>query len=67
MEDKQETRGGARPGAGRPKTGTAKVPYTTRIAADVAEYLRSQDNAAAALEDIVRRTKAFKTWKEAQG
>jgi hypothetical protein len=56
--------GGKRNGAGRkPSPDVAKVPYGTKLEAEVVEYLRQCENAAKTLEDVIKRTKAFKEWK----
>jgi hypothetical protein len=60
-------RGGKRKGAGRkPSPNPIKVPYGTKLEFDVVEYLRQCENAAKTLEDVIKRTKAFKQWKESQ-
>lgn len=58
--------GGKRKGAGRPPTADAKQPYNTKLPPDVIAYLRSLENQAALLEAVIRRTTAFKRWKEKQ-
>lgn len=52
MEKKTETRGGARPGSGRKKTGAVYV--TTAIAGTPEEIRRLKDNAAAAGQSVSR-------------
>lgn len=59
--------GGKREGAGRkPSPGRAKVPYGTKLEAEVVEYLRQCENAAKTLEDAVKRSKGFREWKATQ-
>jgi hypothetical protein len=59
--------GGKRKGAGRkPSPKPLKVPYGTKLEFDVVEYLRQCENAAKTLEDVIKRTKAFKEWKADQ-
>jgi hypothetical protein len=52
------TRGGKRPGAGRPIGTTAKnkkISYTTRLRPDQIDWLRQQKNASGVLEKILDR------------
>ena len=64
---KTENRGGARKGAGRRPIGDSKkIPMTIKIAPDLRKYLKTLDNATAAIEAGLRRSKDFKTWKENQ-
>jgi hypothetical protein len=60
--------GGKREGAGRkPRPdGIAKVPYGTKLESEVVDYLRQCGNAAKTLEDVIKRTKSFRQWKESQ-
>jgi hypothetical protein len=58
------THGGKREGAGRkpaPK-GTQKVPYGTKLAPIVVEYLRQCKNASEAIDIAVRQSKSFREW-----
>lgn len=58
------SRGGKREGAGRrpaPK-GTQKVPYGTKLAPEVVEYLRQCKNASETIDLAVRRSKSFREW-----
>ena len=50
----------------KPSPDVAEVPYGTKLEGVVVEYLRQCDNAAKTLEDTIKRTKAFKEWKENQ-
>lgn len=61
--------GGKRKGAGRKSVpdGVAKVPYGTKLAPVVIEYLRSCDNAASTIEDTIKRSKAFREWRNSRG
>lgn len=52
MEERKETRGGARPGSGRKKTGAIYV--TTAISGSPEEIQRLKDNAAAAGQSVSR-------------
>ena len=56
--------GGSRKGAGRKPApdGTAKVPYGTKLAPIVVEYLRQCGNAAATIETAIKRSKTFRDW-----
>lgn len=59
------THGGPRtPGPGkslgRPPKPDAKVPMSVRLAPDVAEYLREQENQSVTVEEALRRTKGFR-------
>ena len=59
-------RGGKRKGAGRKPApvGTAKVPYATKLEPQVVEYLRQCENAAETLETALKRSKAFREWRQ---
>lgn len=56
--------GGKREGAGRKPApeGTQKVPYGTKLTPEVVKYLQQLGNAAKALDEMVRRSKAFRDW-----
>jgi len=58
--------GGKREGAGRKPApeGTAKVPYATKLAPLVVEYLRLQENAAQAIETAIEKSKGYREWRE---
>jgi len=64
-EPEQVGHGGKREGAGRKPApaGTQKVPYSTRLAPLVVEYLKSRANATGAIERAVTGSKAFRAWK----
>jgi len=53
-------------GAGRKPLppGMRKVMYTTKQPAEVVDYLKSLDNAAVAIETMIRRTKGFREWQK---
>lgn len=53
---------------GRPtKRGVRKVSLTVRITPELKRWLTTQPSAAEAIEDAMRRTKAFREWAAAQG
>jgi hypothetical protein len=62
------THGGKREGAGRkPRNdGTVKVPYNTKLTPLVVDFLRQSENAAATIEDTIRRSKPFKNWVQSK-
>lgn len=54
--------GGRREGAGsKPKRGVAKVTLALRVTPEVKDFLTSTGNASEAVEDMVRRSKAFRS------
>ena len=59
------TSGGKRQGAGRPPSpdGTAKMSYNTKLRPEVVKYLRQCENAAQAIDEAIRRSKAFRVWR----
>lgn len=59
MKAKKTQHGGARQGSGRKPSGTAKVVYTTKLPAEMVDFLRSSGNAAAYLEGLIRADPAF--------
>lgn len=60
-------RGGRRPGAGRrPGKYGSQVPLTTGVSESVKAFLVSTGNASRSIEEIVRRTKAFREWQKEQ-
>jgi hypothetical protein len=65
----QDKRGGKREGAGRKPApvGTAKVPYATKLAPLVVEYLRQRENAAQAIETAIERSKDYREWRKSSG
>lgn len=65
----QNNRGGKREGAGRKPApeGTAKVPYATKLAPLVVEYLRQRENAAGTIEGLVERSKDYREWRKSSG
>ena len=60
---KKPGRGGARPGGGRPKDPNAKVPVAYRLTQDVAEYLQTIENRSVFVDELVRKSRAFKQWQ----
>ena len=60
--------GGKREGAGRKPApaGTVKVPMAIKVDPELREYLRSCENATAAIEEALRRSKLFRDWKRNQ-
>lgn len=62
-------RGGKREGAGRKPApeGTAKVPYATKLAPLIVEYLRQRENAAQAIETAIERSKDYREWYKSSG
>lgn len=53
--------GGAREGAGsKPKRGVAKVTLSLRVTPEVKVFLNATGNASETIEDMVRRSKAFR-------
>lgn len=53
---------------GRPtKRGVRKVPLNVRITPELKRWLDTQPSAGEAIEDAMRRTKAFREWTAAQG
>lgn len=58
--------GGSREGGGRPKTGTAKVPVAYRLSQDVAAFLNTIENRSVYIDDMIRRSKAFRDWAKNQ-
>ena len=62
-------RGGKRKGAGRKPApaGTAKVPMTIKVEPELREYLSQCENATAAIETALKRSKAFREWKAKSG
>ncbi|MEO1528486.1 MAG: hypothetical protein AAFX06_23935 [Planctomycetota bacterium] len=63
MAKKKDGRGGARPGAGRPKKANAKVQITASVTPAVAAYLRQTENISITIDEVVRRTADFKRWE----
>jgi len=62
---KVENRGGAREGAGRKPDGESKkIPMTFKINPELRRYLQSLNNATAAIETALKRSKQFRDWKE---
>lgn len=60
-------RGGRRPGAGRrPGKYGSQVPLTTGVSEAVKAFLVSTGNASRTIEEMVRRTKAFREWRKEQ-
>lgn len=64
-----EKRGGKREGAGRKPApeGTGKVPYATKLAPLIVEYLRQRKNAAQAIETAIERSKDYREWRKSSG
>jgi len=64
----QVNRGGKREGAGRKPApvGTIKVAYATKLTPEVIEFLRRCENAAATIDDTLRRSKAFREWSKSR-
>lgn len=60
---KKDPRGGAREGAGRKPDPNAKEPYGTRLSKDTIAFLQSIDNAAAYIDDTIKRSKGYRQWK----
>lgn len=60
---KKPTRGGARPGAGRPKQEVTKQAKTLKLDPEVADYLRTTENQTATVEQAIRRSQGFRNWK----
>ena len=59
--------GGKRKGAGRkPGRHGAKVTLATRVSEDIKAFLESTGNASQTVEDVVRRSKAFRDWRKKQ-
>lgn len=59
--------GGKREGAGRkPGPHGAKVSLTVGVSDEVKRYLASTGNASQAIEEAIRRTKAFREWIKAR-
>lgn len=56
-------KGGKRPGAGRNPAEKPKVPYSTRLRQDQAEWLKSQPNAAREIEKALDAYVYFKKGK----
>lgn len=55
MKKKTAKHGGARKGAGRKSTGQpVKVVYSTKLPAEMVEFLRSLENQAEYLERVIR-------------
>jgi len=53
--------GGYRDGAGsKPKRGVAKVTLSLRVTPEVKEHLTATGNASETVEELVRRSKAFR-------
>jgi hypothetical protein len=62
------THGGSRPGAGRkPCPDGKKIPVTKKLSVDIVAYLQTCENATEAIEDSIRRSKGFKSWKVKKG
>jgi hypothetical protein len=61
--------GGKRKGAGRKPApaGTTKTPITIKIEPALRDYLSSCDNATATIETALKRSKAFREWKQNVG
>jgi hypothetical protein len=68
MSDNRQ-HGGSRKGAGRKPApdGTAKVPYGTKLAPIVVEYLRQRANGAETIETAIKRSKDFRDWRRTEG
>ena len=57
--------GGKRDGAGRKPApeGTAKIPKTYKLSPEIVEYLATLDNATAAIEAAIIKSKGFREWR----
>ncbi|MEM0924460.1 MAG: hypothetical protein AAGJ83_00345 [Planctomycetota bacterium] len=50
---------------GAPLKPDAKVTKTVVLSQEVAYWMQSQENASDKIEDIIRRTKSFRSWRRA--
>ena len=68
IEGNGMNRGGRRKGAGRKPApaGTIKVQYCSRLCPIVVRYLKTRKNAAATIEESLRRGKEFKEWEKSR-
>ena len=59
------THGGKRDGAGRKAApeGTQKIPKTYKLSPEIVEYLSTLDNATAAIETALIKSKGFREWR----
>jgi hypothetical protein len=60
------THGGKRDGAGRKPApeGTQKVAKTFKLSPEIVEYLSTLDNATAAIETALIKSKGFREWRK---
>ena len=65
---KKNTHGGARPGAGRKPRDpeTLKRQMGFRLSPDVSMFLRKFGNMSAAVDDLIRCSHSYQTWKRDQ-
>ena len=54
-ENKNNRRGGRRPGAGRPKSGNRKTNLSITIEPDLLDYVSRQENKSRFINDCIRR------------
>jgi len=66
-DERLKQHGGARPGAGRPKTGNRKPTVSFVVTEETKQFLQSQNNTSAYLEALIRRSTAFRHWLKQQG
>jgi hypothetical protein len=61
----QSSHGGHRPGAGRKPApeGTQKIAKTYKLSPEIVEYLATLDNATAAIEAAIIKSKGFREWR----
>jgi hypothetical protein len=59
------THGGKRDGAGRKPApeGTQKIAKTYKLSPEIVEYLATLDNATAAIEAAIIKSKGFREWR----
>jgi hypothetical protein len=63
---KENQHGGARPNAGRKPApeGTQKIAKTYKLSPEIVEYLATLDNATAAIEAAIIKSKGFREWRK---
>lgn len=70
MSDKKQWGGPRKAGKGkkigRPADPNRKQTVSVSVPPDVREYLRTVENISETVAEVIRKTKAFKLWKQAQ-
>lgn len=60
----KKNRGGARKGSGPKPKENKKLPYSTKLAPDIIQFLRRQKNAAGVIDSAIRNSDEFKAFSK---